>query len=234
MRRHCCILSRPGQGACRGRGPRWATAAAHPLASHWRGRVPRCLPRRASQCAHRHHGRRLCVPHDEPVRSTPHDGVLPCHVALPRGPPTGIASALGCPHRRPHRGDGRARAGATRAGAPPRGGCRCLGQTSSTFRAVTVGRGARACPVSVAGSPAPRAPPEGGDQLYVPRLGQRCQHQEPFHPRKPFAETLARTTAKGEIGIAGGASVRWGRPPGGRRTPPDGEKSVGRDASGTG
>ena len=54
-----------------------------------------------------------------------------------------------------------------------------------------------------------------GDQLHAPRLGQRRQHEDPFHPREPFAETLARTTAKGEIGIAGGTSLWWGRPPGG-------------------
>ena len=41
------------------------------------------------------------------------------------------------------------------------GGGRCLGQISSTCRAVTVGRGAHGRPVSVAGSPAPRAPPAG-------------------------------------------------------------------------
>ena len=47
-----------------------------------------------------------------------------------------------------------------------------------------------------------------GHQLHAPRLGHRRQHQEPFHPRKPFAETLARTAAKGEIGssVAGAAS----------------------------
>src|SRR5262249_26213858 len=53
-----------------------------------------------------------------------------------------------------------------------------------------------------------------GDPLHAPRLGQRRQHEEPFHPRKPFAETLARPPAKGEIGIAGGASLGWGRPSG--------------------
>src|SRR5207302_9844520 len=52
-------------------------------------------------------------------------------------------------------------------------------------------------------------------QPHAPRLGHRRQHQEPFHPRKPFAETLARTATKGEIGKAWGGGLWWGRPPGG-------------------
>ena len=61
----------------------------------------------------------------------------------------------------------------------------------------------------------PRLHRMAGDQLHAPRLGHCRQHQEAFHPRKPFAETLTRTTAKGEIGKAWRGSVWWCRPPGG-------------------
>ena len=33
------------------------------------------------------------------------------------------------------------------------------------------------------------------DQPHAPRLGQRRQHEEPFQPREPFAETRARPPA---------------------------------------
>src|SRR5712691_12281497 len=52
------------------------------------------------------------------------------------------------------------------------------------------------------------------DQPHAPRLGHRRQHQEAFHPRKPFAETLARPAAKGEIRVAWWGGVWGGRPPG--------------------
>src|SRR5215470_7991079 len=52
-------------------------------------------------------------------------------------------------------------------------------------------------------------------QPHAPRLSQRRQHQEAFHPREPFAEALAWPTAKRKIGIAWGGSV-WGRLPPGR------------------
>ena len=53
-----------------------------------------------------------------------------------------------------------------------------------------------------------------GDQRHTPHLGQRRQHEDPFHPREPFAETLARSPTKGEIGVPGGTSLWWGCPPG--------------------
>jgi hypothetical protein len=63
------------------------------------------------------------------------------------------------------------------------------------------------------------------DQLHAPHLGQRRQHQEPFHPCESFTETLARPPAKGEIGIPGGARVWWGCPLGGDERLRSGKKA---------
>jgi len=118
-------------------------------------------------------------------------------------------------HRRPQ--------GCDRHGLPvrharerrPRGGCRRLGQIAGHPAQSPLGEVHRDALFGSQRHQSPGLDRRTGDQVHAPCLGERRQHQEPFHPRKPFAETLARTTAKGEIGIPGRASVGWGCASGG-------------------